>query len=163
MNKEFIINEFKFIFSFLIFSSVFYFIVSKFYSANTPIVGTWTTAFILNNLLRFFGINSFQMHNIVFLPGNTSIKIIVECTGLYEIIILCSMILSYPTSVTNKLYGINLGLFIINTLNMIRLMTISYTLMYYNNALYFVDTYLWQTSMIIFISLTYIIWLKLIR
>lgn len=156
-------KEFKFLFTFLIFSSIFYFVVSKFYSADTPIVGTFTIAFILNNLLKIFGMNSIQMGDTVYLPNDIKLRIITECTGLYEMIILCSMIISYPTNITNKLYGVMTGIAMISTLNMIRLITISYILIYYNNMFYFVDIYLWQISLVIFISLAYIIWLRSIR
>lgn len=158
MNKEF-----KFIISFFIFSSLLYFIVLKFYSNDIPIVGTTVVTIILNNILNYFGIDSIQIDDMIYLPNHIKLNIIIECTGIYEMIILSSIVLSYPTNIINKLYGIISGIVIIGILNMIRLITITYILIYYTDKFNFVDTYLWQIGILTFISIAYVIWLKLIK
>lgn len=159
MNKEF-----KFLFTFLVISSFQYILVSVFYSTDFPIIGTSNVASILSNLLKFLGIKTLIIdYTTVYLPNNVALEIILECTGVYEMIILSSIILSYPTSIKNKLYGIISGITIIYILNVIRLISISYILIYYANKFDFIDRYLWQISLIFFISLTYSIWLRLIE
>lgn len=137
-------KEFKFIFSFFIFSSLLYFISLKFYSNDIPIIGTTVIATILNDILNYIEINSIQAGNTIYLPNHTIAIIIIECTGMYEMIILSSIVLSYPTNIINKLYGIISGIVIIGSLNMMRLITITYVLMYYTDKFRFVDTYLWR-------------------
>lgn len=158
MNKEV-----KFIFSFLIVSSILYILISISYDKDLPIIGSNNVASNTNYILNFLGMKSSIIDgDTIYLTNNVALKIIVECVGIYEMIILGSIMLSYPTNIKNKAYGIVLGIVIIYILNMIRLVSISYILVYYTDKFDFIDRYLWQISLTIFISLVYIIWLKLI-
>jgi len=157
-------KELKFLLIFLIISSSLYLLISTFYSENLPIIGIYNIASTSNTILNYIGIKTIIIDgDTIFLPSNVALKIILECTGLYEIIILSSIILAYPTGIKNKIFGIILGIIIIYVLNMIRLVSISYILVYYTDKFDFIDRYLWQVSLVIFISLTYIIWLKSIE
>ena len=157
-------KEIKFIFSFLAISSILYVLISIFYSKDFPIIGTKNVALNIDNILNFLGIKSLIIdEDIIFLPNSVYLKIILECTGLYEMLILSSIILSYPTNIKNKLFGIIFGIVIIYILNMIRLVSLSFILVYYTDKFDFIDRYLWQVSLVIFISLTYVIWLKSIE
>lgn len=157
-------KEFKFIFSFLILSSILYILISIFYYKNLPIIGISNVASTFNAILNFVGIKTVIVDNdTIYFNNGTALQIILECTGVYEMIILSSVILSYPTNIKNKFYGIILGIIIIYILNMIRLVSISYILIYYTDKFNFIDRYLWQVSLVVFISLVYIIWLKLIE
>ena len=156
-------KEFKFLFTFLTISSVLYVLISLFYSRHLPIIGTLSVASTSNNILHFVGIKTLIVDDSIYLPGNVVLKIILECTGVYEMIILSSIIGSYPTNIKNKIYGIVSGIGIIYILNMLRLVSISYVLIYHIDKFDFVDRYLWQISLVIFISATYTIWLKSIE
>lgn len=157
-------KEFKFLFIFLIISSFLYILISIFYSKDYPIIGTSSVASTSSSILNYIGIKTIIIDgDTIFLPSNVALKIILECTGVYEMLILGSIILSYPTKIKNKLFGIIFGVIIIYILNMIRLISISYVLLYHIDKFDFIDRYLWQVSLVIFISLTYIIWLKLIE
>lgn len=153
-------KEFKFIITFLVFSSFFYILISIFYSENFPFIGTLSVASTLNKIVNFMGIETLIVDGTIYLRNNIAFKIILECTGVYEMIILTSVILSYPTGIINKLYGIFVGIIIIYILNMFRLLSIFYVLVYYTEKFDFVDRYLWQVSLVIFILLAYTIWLK---
>lgn len=156
-------KESKFIITFLIISSILYVLISIFYSENLPIIGTRNVALTYNNILSYIGVKTLIVDDTIYLPNNTALKIILECTGIYEMIILSSIILSYPTNIKNKFYGIIFGIVTIYILNMIRLISMSYILIYYTNKFDFIDRYIWQISLVIFISLTYITWLKAIE
>lgn len=157
-------KEFKFLFVFLTISSFLYILVSIFYSENFPIIGTYNVASTSSKILNYIGIKTIIIDGgTIYLPNNVSLKIILECTGIYEMMILGSIMLAYPTSGKNKLFGIIFGVVIIYILNMIRLISISYILVYYTDKFNFIDRYLWQISLVIFISVTYMIWLKSIE
>lgn len=157
-------RELKFILSFLIISSVIYIFVSIFYSKDFPLIGTKDVTLIANKVLNFIGIRTIVLnYDKIYFSNNTVLEIILECTGIYEMIILSSIILSYPTNIKNKFVGIILGIMIIYILNMIRLISIAYILIYHTDKFNFVDRYLWQISLVIFISLAYMIWLKSIE
>ena len=156
-------KEFKFLFTFLMISSVLYILISVFYSENFPIIGTLNVAQVSNGILNIVGIKTLIIDSGIYLPSGVTLDIVLECTGIYEIIILSSIILSYPTNIKNKLYGILLGIGTIYMLNMIRLVSISYILTYYTDKFDFVDRYLWQISLVVFISLTYMVWLRLVE
>ena len=154
---------FKFLFAFLATSSVLYVLISLFYSIRLPMIGTLSVASTSNNILNTIGIKTLIVDDAIHLPGNVVLKIILECTGLYEMIIFSAMVLSYPTNIKSKIYGIVSGIAIIYLLNMLRLVSISWVLVYHIDKFDFVDRYLWQISLVIFISITYTMWLKLIE
>ena len=156
-------KEFRFLFTFLIISSVLYILISLFYSRHLPVIGTLSVASVSNDILNFMGIKTLIVDDSIYLPGNTILKIILECTGVYEMVILSSIILSYATNIRNKMYCIISGVAIIYILNMLRLISISWVLIYHVSKFDFVDRYLWQISLVIFISATYTIWLKSIE
>jgi archaeosortase B (VPXXXP-CTERM-specific) len=156
-------KELKFLFAFLATSSVLYILISMFYSRYLPIIGTLNIASTSNNILNTIGIKTLIVDDAIHLPGNVVLKIILECTGIYEMLILSSIMISYPTTIKNKLYGIVSGMTTIYILNMLRLVSISWVLVYHIDKFDFVDRYLWQISLVIFISATYTVWLKLIE
>ena len=156
-------KEFRFLFTFLTISSVIYVLISMFYSRHLPIIGTFGVASTSNDILHLMGIKTLIVDDSIYLPNNVVLKIVLECTGIYEIVILISIMLAYPTSIKNKIYGIVSGIGIIYVLNMIRLVSISWILIYYTDKFDFVDRYLWQVSLVIFISMTYTMWLRLIE
>lgn len=156
-------KESKFLFAFLTTSSILYVLTSLFYSIHLPIIGTIGVASTSNNILNMIGIKTLIVDDAIHLPGNVVLKIILECTGIYEMIILSSIIISYPTNMKNKLYGIVSGIAVIYTLNMLRLVSISWILVYHIGKFDFVDRYLWQISLVVFISATYTMWLRLIE
>ena len=156
-------KEFKFLFAFLIISSILYILISVSYSENFPIIGTLSVVQVSNDILNIMGIKTLIIDDAIYLPSGITLDIVFECTGIYEMIILSAIILSYPTNIKNKLYGIVFGIGTIYILNMIRLASISYILTYHADKFDFVDKYLWQISLVVFISLTYMIWLRLIE
>jgi archaeosortase B (VPXXXP-CTERM-specific) len=156
-------KELKFLFAFLATSSILYILISLFYSRYLPIIGTLGVASTSNNILNIIGIKALIVDDAIHLPNNVILKIILECTGIYEMLILISIMISYPTTMKNKLYGIVSGIAVIYVLNMLRLVSISWVLVYHIDKFDFVDRYLWQISLVIFISETYTMWLKLIE
>lgn len=157
-------KELKFLFTFLMISSILYILISIFYSKDFPIIGISGITSTSNNILNFAGIRTVIVdYDTIYFTNGIALKIILECTGVYEMLILSSIILSYPTNIKNKLFGIIFGVIIIYILNMIRLISISYVIIYYTDKFNFIDRYLWQISLVIFISLAYVIWLKLIE
>ncbi len=153
----------SFFIQFLFFLTLLYLLFIRVYSRDNPIIGTSATATILNNIINHIGINSVQLGPTIYLPNSKSINILVECTGLFEIIILSSVILAFPTSLINKLIGVISGIMTISILNIIRLVTITYVLMYHSDIFKFVDIYLWQIGTLVFILIGYSTWLKLIN
>lgn len=156
-------KELKFLFAFLAISSVLYILISFFYSRHFPIIGTLSVASTSNDILNIIGIKTLIVDDAIYLPGNVVLKIILECTGIYEMIILSAIILSYPTTIKNKLYGIVSGIAAIYILNMVRIVSISWILVYHVDKFDFVDRYLWQISLVLFISMTYTMWLRQIE
>lgn len=157
-------KEFRFIINFLIISSIAYILISIFYSKNLPIIGATSVTSVSNQMLNFLGIRTVVVdYDTIYFSNDVALKIIFECTGGYEMIILSSIILAYPTTGRNKFYGILFGVITIYMLNMLRLISISYILIYHTDKFNFIDRYLWQISLVIFISMTYTMWLKLIE
>ncbi|RJS68557.1 hypothetical protein CW713_10475 [Methanophagales archaeon] len=73
--------------------------------AGEQIIPRSFTASLVALFLRLFGLNAEASGTFVLLNGS-SIDVIGECTGIFSIIVYCSVIFAYPTSFRNKLVGL---------------------------------------------------------
>ena len=88
----------------------------------------------------------------------TSVKIIEECTGIYEAIIFASAVLAFPTSWKNRSIGLLLGCPLIYAFNAVRITTLIAALRYYPSAFDFMHLYFWQATLILMIMSVWALW-----
>ena len=88
----------------------------------------------------------------------TSVKIIEECTGVYEAIIFASAVLAFPTSWKNRSIGLLLGCPLIYVFNAVRITTLIAALRYYPSAFDFMHLYFWQATLILMIMSVWALW-----
>ncbi|MEE8507832.1 MAG: archaeosortase/exosortase family protein [Myxococcota bacterium] len=88
----------------------------------------------------------------------TAVKIIEECTGVYEAIIFASAVLAFPTSWKKRLIGLLLGCPLIYLFNAVRITTLIATLHYYPSIFDFVHLYFWQATLILMIMSVWALW-----
>ena len=119
------------------------------------------TAAILGFLLPLIGMETSVAGEIVTTCG-LSLKIIDECTAVFSIIVYASAIIAYPTSIRNKVIGFFPGILILYTLDIIRLIVLAIVGVNFPGAFEFVHVYLWQTTFIIFVVITFLIWLRVV-
>lgn len=118
------------------------------------------TAAQLEAVLEFFGENTVRDgERLEFRRGRKGLTIIDECTGLFTFFVYLSLILAYPASWKEKLWGVALGLPSIWFMNLLRLVVIAYLTIYKPGLFNFFHGFLWQVSFFLFMLLIVYIWL----
>ena len=96
--------------------------------------------------------------------GGFPVKIIEECTGVYEIIIFAAAVLAFPTGWKNKALGFGLGVPLIYLFNVIRIMVLILVGRFYREGFEFMHLYFWQATMIAMITSVWLLWIvKVVR
>ena len=96
--------------------------------------------------------------------GGFPVKIIEECTGLYEVIIFSSAVLAYPTSWKNKGLGLLVGTPLIYFFNILRILVLIIVGNFYHRSFEFMHLYFWQATMIAMITGVWLLWIvKVVR
>lgn len=78
-------------------------------------------AMAVGGLARVVGVDAIASGSLVVVPGNFGIEIVVECSGVPELLIFLSAVLAYPTSGRSKLAGAMIALAGVMAGNIVRL------------------------------------------
>ena len=124
--------------------------------AGEQIIPRSFTASLVALFIRPFGLNAEASGTFVLLNGS-SIDVIGECTGIFSIIVYCSVIFAYPTSLRNKTIGL-IGIPILYALTLVRLISTALVGVFIPSMFDFFHTYLWQVFLIVFVVLLFLIW-----
>jgi len=124
--------------------------------AGGQIIPRSFTASLVALFLKSFGLNA-EANGTFVLMNDVSLDVIGECTGIFSIIVYCSIIFAYPTSLRNKLVGL-IGIPILYALTLVRLVTTALVGVFIPSMLDFFHTYLWQVFLIVFVVLLFLIW-----
>ncbi len=125
--------------------------------AGEQIIPRSFTASLIALFLNLFGLNA-DVNGTSVLMNSSSIDVIGECTGIFSIIVYCSVIFAYPTSLRNKSVGL-IGIPILYALTLVRLISTALVGVFIPSMLDFFHTYLWQVFLIVFVVLLFLIWL----
>jgi len=82
------------------------------------------------------------------------------CNGLEAVIILFSAIFAFPAPFKNKIMGFIAGLFAIQLLNLVRIISLYYLGQWNYTAFEWFHLYLWQALIILDALVVWIIWLR---
>jgi len=91
-----------------------------------------------------------------------NVKIIDECTGLFEMVIYSAAVLAFPTTWKNKGIGLLMGIPGIYLFNLIRIIVLLVVGAYSYRTFEFMHLYFWQVTLIIIIASIWIGWLLLV-
>ena len=116
------------------------------------------TAQTLSLMLNILGVESTYQGQIV-IASSFSFKIIDECTGLYEILVYSACVLAYPTSVNKKVIGIAMGTPFLLTINMFRILFLTFIGIWYTDLFSFFHYIVWQVTLIIFVAIVLLLWI----
>lgn len=114
------------------------------------------TASLVALFLRLFGLNA-EVNGTFVLMNGTSLDVIGEYTGIFSIIVYCSVIFAYPTGSREKAIGM-IGIPILYGITLIRLISTALVAAFIPSLLDFFHTYLWQVFLIVFVVLLFLIW-----
>jgi exosortase H (IPTLxxWG-CTERM-specific) len=96
--------------------------------------------------------------------GGFAVKIIDECTGIYEMLIFAAAVLAFPTSWGKKGIGLLMGCPLIYVFNVLRIAMLIVVGRYWRDAFDFMHLYFWQATMIVMITSVWLLWItKVVR
>jgi len=124
--------------------------------AGEQIIPREITASLVALFLNLFGLNAEVNGTFVLMKGS-SIDVIGECTGIFSIIVYCSVIFAYPTGLKEKVIGM-IGIPILYGITLVRLISTALVGAFIPSMLDFFHTYLWQVFLIVFVVLLFLIW-----
>jgi archaeosortase B (VPXXXP-CTERM-specific) len=117
------------------------------------------TASALSVLMSVFGVETSAYGQSVYM-NDFSVRVIDECTGMYELLVYTGCVLAYPTIMRNKVAGVILGIPAILIINMFRLMFLSFVGMMYPALFSYAHYYLWQVTFIFLIVFAMLMWIE---
>lgn len=88
-----------------------------------------------------------------------AVKIIEECTGVYEAIIFGSAVVAFPTSWAKRAIGLFLGIPLIYAFNAIRIAVLMIVGRFYPASFEFMHLYFWQATLIVMITSVWALWI----
>ena len=91
--------------------------------------------------------------------GQFVVKIIDECTGIYEMLIFAAAVLAFPTSWAKRGVGLLLGCPLIYLFNVVRIAGLIVVGRYWSEAFDFMHLYFWQATMIAMITSVWMLWI----
>ncbi len=101
--------------------------------------------------------------NLVSLDG-FAVRIIEECTGIFEVIIFAAAVLAFPTTGLKKLIGLGLGVPILYAFNVMRILVLLVVGRYKPSIFEFMHLYFWQATLILMITSVWLLWIfKVVR
>lgn len=92
--------------------------------------------------------------------GSFPTRIIEECTGLYQAMLLGAALLAFPTTWRKTLVGFALGIPLIYALNVLRLAMLLVIGHHFRDSFEFVHVYLWQGTTIIMLACVLYVWVR---
>jgi len=91
--------------------------------------------------------------------GRFVVKIIDECTGIYEMLIFSAAVLAFPTTWSKRALGLLLGCPLIYLFNVARIAGLIVVGRYWYEAFEFMHLYFWQATMIVMITSVWLLWI----
>ena len=119
---------------------------------------TAATARVDYLLLRALGADARLEGNLVEF-GGFGVRIIEECTGIYEAIIYVASVLAFPTSLRKKAIGIALGVPLLYAANVLRILVLLGVGRFSPGLFDFMHLYFWQATLILMITSVWLLWI----
>jgi archaeosortase B (VPXXXP-CTERM-specific) len=151
----------KFLFLFITSITTFYFI-SVTFEPLIPLFNEKSTANILFIILKNLGIESTLKNNTINFQ-NFSVIVIDQCTGIFELISLFSCILAYPVKLKSKFIGILAIIPLIYSLNMTRLLFLSFLGIYSSSLFNIFHKYVFQVTFVSIVIIIWTIWIDVVK
>ena len=124
---------------------------------------TTGTAVIEYQILSLVSDEAKLTENLVQL-GPFSVRIIEECTGVFEALIFMAAVLAYPTRWLDKLIGFVLGVPILYLFNVARILVLVWVGRFHYTLFDFMHLYFWQATLILMITSVWLLWIfKVVR
>jgi len=117
------------------------------------------TAWVDYQLLRLFS-DQVRLDGVIVSLDGFAVRIITECTGLYESLILIAAVLAYRASWRERLLGAVAGTGLLYLMNVLRIAFLLVVGRHAPDLFDFAHVYFWQTLLAVFIVLLWIVWIR---
>ncbi|MFH1892878.1 MAG: exosortase H [Candidatus Zixiibacteriota bacterium] len=87
------------------------------------------------------------------------VRVIEECTGIYEILIFIAAVMAFPTTLKKKGVGLALGVPLMYLFNIVRILVLIIVGRYYYSIFDFMHLYFWQVTLILMITSVWVLWI----
>jgi exosortase H (IPTLxxWG-CTERM-specific) len=92
--------------------------------------------------------------------NGTGISIVAGCNGVEAVLILISAVLAFPAPWKYKLLGVGIGFVAIQALNLVRIVSLYYLLLWNRVWFEWFHLYLWQALIILDALVFWLVWLR---
>ena len=92
--------------------------------------------------------------------GNNALIIIPECTPLMPVLLLAIAMIAYPAPARWKLAGVGAGIVALWIFNVVRMLALFATLVWWPASFKFMHVYLWQSITLLTVSGLFMAWLR---
>lgn len=87
-----------------------------------------------------------------------TVEIIRECTGVYPTALFIAAVLAYPCAWSRKLWGILLGVGVVQVVNLVRIVSLCYVLKKFPEVFETAHLLVWQSAVAFLTMLTWLVW-----
>lgn len=148
-----------FLLSLLVFGSLYAHLTASYHDSIVPLMQA--TAHIVGFVLSVFSSDVSYNGSHCILDG-FAVEIIDECTGLLEMVIFLSAVISFGATGRKKALGLLLGIPAIYLFNVARIIVLVVVGAYWPSAFNFMHIYFWQVTLILMIGSVWVGWLYLV-
>jgi len=85
------------------------------------------------------------------------------CNGIEAAIVLIAALVTFPSSLKQKILGIAIGFVAIQLLNMVRIISLFYLGQWNKTAFDWAHSYIWQALIMLDVLIVFILWIRMIR
>jgi len=132
--------------------------ISPYFNSQLVTISSWTAG-LLGFILNLFGINAHTSGPVLAL-NKLSIRVVSDCLGLSEILILISVIVAFPANYKKKLLGIFFGIPVLYVINFLRVMFIAVLGNWNPKTFKFMHIYFWQVAGILIVGGIWFFWIE---
>ena len=151
---------YRFVFLFLLYLGLvayLYPIAHYRYMAEISRLANWT-AWIEYWTFRIFTSSVTLSGDVVVFKG-FAVKIIEECTGIYEVLIFTAAVLAFPTTWAKRAIGLGMGIPLLYLFNVVRIAVLMIVGEYAPTWFDFMHLYFWQGTLILMITSVWLLWI----
>ena len=155
------INIKRFAITYLVLISLFFLLIAMKPIQNIVDLNglyTKTIIFITAKILEIMGISCICQGPIITIAG-ISLHVKFGCNGLEAVLIYAAAIISFPATWGKKLLGIIAGFIVIQIINIIRIVTLAYSCIYFKDLFEYIHIYIAEGIMIAVALGMYIYWI----
>ena len=125
-------------------------------TAWVDVVARWTAASTSAGL-NLFGVST-RVDGTVLSSGAFAVDIVAECTAVGPLLVFMGAVLAYPSTLRAKWFGWLLGLVILSTINLGRIMSLFWIGSAFPEYLSVAHLLVWQTAIIVLAIALWLLW-----